>query len=117
MPMPLVPLKGCWLFLEVSVIDRNAVSVPVSRSMYQLGKARRHLVQRQDFIHAAVLNRLARHTPHYAGLFILNQRMGTGIVHLLESARTVVAHAGEYHTECVRSDILRDRAKQYIHRG
>src|SRR5438093_4277983 len=68
-------------------------------------------------IHSSQLDRLARHTPHDTGLLVLSERVGPGLMHLFETARPVVAHAGEQHSHGIWPNVLRHRTKQDVHRG
>src|SRR6201999_2358282 len=51
-----------------------------------------------------------------AALLVLGDRPRAGVEHLLEAARSVVAHPGHDHAERVRAGRARDRAEEYVDR-
>ena len=76
----------------------------------------RNLVERQHLLHRACGDGLPRHAEHHAAGLILGHAIGAGIAHLLQSARSVVAHSGHDDAEGILSGCLRDRAEQYVDR-
>src|SRR3989344_6625153 len=72
--------------------------------------------QRQDFIHRAETDGLLGHAVDHAGRLVLRDRVGAGVMHLLQSTRAVIAHAGHDNPYRVLSGAPRNRAKQHVHR-
>lgn len=76
-----------------------------------------NLVERQGEIDCAELYGFLRHAEHNAAGFVLGDGFCACLVHFLESARTVVAHASHDDAECVGSGEFRHGAEQDVDRG
>ena len=72
--------------------------------------------ERQNVARRAELHGLARHAPHHARLLVLGDGIGTGLLHLEQAARAVIAHAGQNRADGIGSDVLGHRAEHHVHR-
>ena len=55
----------------------------------------RHIVERDDFIHAAHGHGFLRHAIHDASRFILGKIVSAGLFHFQHAGRAILTHAGE----------------------
>src|SRR6478752_5022498 len=63
------------------------------------------IIQRQNFIYRAGLDRFFRHAEHDTARFILSDREGAGLLHCQHFFGAVVPHPGEYHPDSVGASI------------
>src|SRR5690606_5270602 len=75
---------------------------------------RRNFSQRQYFLGGTAVNGFFRHTKHHRGGFILSDSARTGVAHLQQSPRAVVAHPGHDDAGGIFTGESRNRTKQYI---
>jgi len=69
---------------------------------------RRYLGEGQSLVNGAERYGFARHSEDHTAGFVLCNGMGAGPLQFEQAGCTVLAHAGQYHAECVAAGVVRD---------